>query len=330
MRYGLRHWRVLALLAAALMLSSCASTDENTWGELKSARLSAGPMMEITGTVTRSDLEGGLYLIRDAEGKNFNPTNLPQALRIDGLAIEATAQRRDDLVSIGMVGSLVDLVRIRQRFDSTGSISGTINYRERLALPPDAVVEVQLLDVSRQDVPATVLGTASVFTHDRQVPIPFTLAYDRAKILDEHTYAVRAVIRSAGALVFTTATRYPVITRGNPSHADLILVRVAASKAILERLRGTVWTLEDLAGVGVVDTVQATLMFFEAATPAPVPKIDRAIGVSVYHAVTEANELRVVIEPTRCADVMSAKPFEKTVIVTLNGQTYCGCGESVR
>ena len=68
----------------------------------------------------------------------------------------------------------------------------------------------------------------------------------------------------------------------------------------------------------------------EAATPAPVPKIDPVSGSSVYHAVTEANDLRVAIEPTRCADVMSGKPFEKTVTVTLNGQTYRGCGEAVQ
>ena len=67
----------------------------------------------------------------------------------------------------------------------------------------------------------------------------------------------------------------------------------------------------------------------DASTPAPVPKIDRANGTSVYHAVTEANDLRVVVKPTRCLDVMSGRPFEKTVSVTHNGQIYQGCGEAV-
>lgn len=65
-----------------------------------------------------------------------------------------------------------------------------------------------------------------------------------------------------------------------------------------------------------------------ASTPAPVPQIDRASGTNVYHAVTEANELRVVIKPTQCLDVMSGRPFEKTVTVTHNGQIYQGCGEA--
>lgn len=65
----------------------------------------------------------------------------------------------------------------------------------------------------------------------------------------------------------------------------------------------------------------------EAVTPAPVPEIDPDNDASVYHAVTEANDLHVVIESSPCTDAMSGKPFESTVTVTLNGQTYHGCGE---
>lgn len=65
----------------------------------------------------------------------------------------------------------------------------------------------------------------------------------------------------------------------------------------------------------------------EAVTPDPGPEIDPETAATVYHAVTEANDLRVVIEPTPCTDVMSGKAFQNTVKVTLNAQTYDGCGE---
>jgi uncharacterized lipoprotein YbaY len=39
------------------------------------------------------------------------------------------------------------------------------------------------------------------------------------------TYAVRATIRSARKLLFTTNRSYPVLTRGNGSHVELILVK---------------------------------------------------------------------------------------------------------
>jgi len=62
----------------------------------------------------------------------------------------------------------------------------------------------------------------------------------------------------------------------------------------------------------------------QVLTPMPIPRTEGK--ATVYHAVTEANDLRVVIDPTPCTDVMSGKPFEATVTVTLNGQTYHGCG----
>lgn len=64
----------------------------------------------------------------------------------------------------------------------------------------------------------------------------------------------------------------------------------------------------------------------EIITPAPKPATAPESGTRVYHAIIEANDLRVVIEPTRCTDVMSGNPFETTVTVTLNGQTFHGCG----
>ena len=45
-----------------------------------------------------------------------------------------------------------------------------------------------------------------------------------------------------------------------------------------------------------------------------------------FHAITETNDLRLVIEPTPCTDVMSGNLFETTVTVSLNNQTYHGCG----
>lgn len=64
----------------------------------------------------------------------------------------------------------------------------------------------------------------------------------------------------------------------------------------------------------------------DVVTPAPRPETDPETGARVYHAITEASDLRVVIEQAPCTDVMSGKPFEATVTVTLNGQTHHGCG----
>jgi hypothetical protein len=115
MKLVLGNWPTASVLAATLMMVSCAGGGKFNWVELKPPAAGSGPIIQIKGTVHHLDLEGGLYVIRDAEGTTFNPANLPEAFRVDGMAIEADAQRREDLVSIGMVGPIVDLVRIRER-----------------------------------------------------------------------------------------------------------------------------------------------------------------------------------------------------------------------
>ncbi len=66
-----------------------------------------------------------------------------------------------------------------------------------------------------------------------------------------------------------------------------------------------------------------------AVTPAGRVQIDPTSGTRTYHAVTEANDLRVVIVPVPCADTMSGRAFAATVSVTLNGRTLRGCGEEL-
>jgi putative lipoprotein len=106
----------------------------------------------------------------------------------------------------------------------TGRVTGTVTYRERIALPPDAVVEVQLLDVSLMDVAATLIAEQTI-TPQHQVPIAFELPYDPADIDERLSYAVRATIRIGEKAMFITNRSYPVLTRGTPNHVDLVLVR---------------------------------------------------------------------------------------------------------
>jgi putative lipoprotein len=107
---------------------------------------------------------------------------------------------------------------------STGAaVSGTVSYRARVALPPTAVVEVQLADVSRADAAAVVLGEQTIETRGKQVPFAFEIRYDPARIEANHTYAVQARIEVDGQLRFISDQRYPVITRGAPTKVDVVV-----------------------------------------------------------------------------------------------------------
>jgi putative lipoprotein len=100
------------------------------------------------------------------------------------------------------------------------TVSGTVTYRERIALTPDAVLEVVLVDVSRADAPAEVLGR-QVIESPGQVPISFSIEYDPADIQDNHTYAVQARIREGDQPRWVSTESYWVITRDHPTEVDI-------------------------------------------------------------------------------------------------------------
>ena len=162
---------------------------------------------------------------------------------------------------------------------SRAAVTGSVTYRERSALPPDAVVRVQLSDVSRQDAAAIPVAQATLTPAGRQVPLPFELRYDPKAIDSTHTYAVRATIESDGRLIFTTTTASTVITRGRPTHVDLVLAAVPGRTPVPPGgLVGTRWTLEDLGGAGVIDEARATLEFPEPGKVAGSGSCNRFFG----------------------------------------------------
>ena len=111
--------------------------------------------------------------------------------------------------------------------ENTQVISGTVSYRERNALPENAVVTVTLEDISLADAPSTVIATQEFTTDGKQVPFAFELSYDNNKIKANHRYNMRATIHVDGKLRFTTDTIKSVITDvENTQQADLRLVGV--------------------------------------------------------------------------------------------------------
>ncbi len=100
-------------------------------------------------------------------------------------------------------------------------IQGEITYRERIALPPNAVVTVELADVSLADAPASVIGRQEI-KNPGQVPIKFAISYDAGVIQPKMAYAVQARITVDNQLWFINDTRYAVDPL-SPQPATLVL-----------------------------------------------------------------------------------------------------------
>lgn len=144
------------------------------------------------------------------------------------------------------------------------ALTGTVAYRERVALPADAIAEISLVDATTQDAAAPAVAKVAVRSEGKQVPLPFSLRYDAGRIDKTHLYTARATITSGGQLLFTTDQVRGVITQGNPTHVDLVLTRVDPEAASASGdLAGSSWVLEDLNGAGVVEGTHVTLDFAE-------------------------------------------------------------------
>jgi len=107
------------------------------------------------------------------------------------------------------------------------NVMGTVVYRERSALPPNAVVEVTLYDVTRGEAAAQVVATQSIPLNGRQVPIAFDLVVQPEWLKAEGDYVLRAqIVGPVGDILFSTNKDHPVKLGKRPPEVKLVLTPV--------------------------------------------------------------------------------------------------------
>ena len=94
-------WIVLFL---GTVLTACTSTQQN----------GGGVMVEGTGTINHIELEGGFYGIVTDDGRQFDPIDLDESFKEDGLRVRFRAQTVEGVSSIHMWGTLVEIVTIER------------------------------------------------------------------------------------------------------------------------------------------------------------------------------------------------------------------------
>jgi putative lipoprotein len=83
-------------------------------------------------------------------------------------------------------------------------LTGTAVYRERLALPPNAIFEALLEDLSKADAASQIISSVRL-DNPGQPPIRFHIEFDPQRITEQRSYSVRARITVGGRLWFITA-----------------------------------------------------------------------------------------------------------------------------
>ncbi len=143
------------------------------------------------------------------------------------------------------------------------TLKGQVVYRERMLLPPGAVVEVKLLDVSLADAPARTLAEARI-TDARTSPIAYTLRYDSSQIEPRRTYALQARIVEGDRLLFINTTRHTVFgggQDGGKEGGEIQVEKVGGDQAEVPPSASPVgrWLAEDIRGGGVIDNLQSVV-----------------------------------------------------------------------
>jgi hypothetical protein len=118
----------MRFLPACLVLAACTGTpDPDAPGAAVPDRIpgdtsvmnapdtaAADSVVTINGVVRHFDLEGGFYAIRGDDGVTYDPSNLADDFRQDGLRVRARARLRPDMGGIHMVGPIVDIIEIER------------------------------------------------------------------------------------------------------------------------------------------------------------------------------------------------------------------------
>ncbi len=151
------------------------------------------------------------------------------------------------LAACGAAQQTAEDVQIAAESATAGTVTGTVTYLDRSALPENAVIDVELVDASRADAPATVLASQSITAGGSQVPFPFELTYDPAQISPGALLLVQARISIDGQLRYISQTAVPVISNGAPTSDVEVLVSPVVGQTGQGVLSGTVSYLERMA-----------------------------------------------------------------------------------
>ena len=148
----------------------------------------------------------------------------------------------------------------------TETVSGSLTYRERIALPPDATISVALTDITEGPDQEQVAARTTRSLRGEQVPVPFQLTVPNDAIEEGHLYGLRAFINgSDGDALFRTYSPMLIdMTKDEVDVGTIILVAAGSGDPGLTGipgLHGGQWVVEDIAGRGVVDSSHAVLTF---------------------------------------------------------------------
>ena len=246
----------------------------------------------VPGRYTAKDLRSMSALTTSLPGVTLTVQSDAQGVHVNGTLVITADQETTSGVIHAIAGVLISSTAPAQTtaMSDTATITGTISYPQRIALAPNAVIEVQLADVTNADAPVQIIASQVITADGRQVPISFTVTYAIDAIDPAHTYSVNARITTDGKLSWINTQAYYVLTKGQLTGVDIMVEQATGTTAPTtsnrESITGTVTylprvalppgsivqvQLADVTNVGVPAQVIASQTITPAGGQAPIP-----------------------------------------------------------
>ena len=102
------------------------------------------------------------------------------------------------------------------------TITGTAMFRERIAVPSGARLDVRLIQERQGRSPSRVIASESVPLRGR-VPVPFSISFNQRDIVRSASHVLEAEIVSDGRSMFSTPSPVRVLTGPGSENVDLLL-----------------------------------------------------------------------------------------------------------
>ena len=138
------------------------------------------------------------------------------------------------LGAVGLLATVSGCASHQRPSDGEGQpagarVTGMVTSRVRTVLPQDALVQLELADISRVGAPGRTVALREIWTGGRQFPIPFDIPYSSAAIDSDRSYAVQVRVTQGNRLLFKNLTVYMVITNGIKSNLEVVVEPVPGS-----------------------------------------------------------------------------------------------------
>jgi len=159
------------------------------------------------------------------------------------------------IVSVLAVGNRVDNFGTE---DATKSIHGQVLYQEQTKLPPQALLIVDLLDVTVMDAPRKIVAQSVVEVADQHALV-FSLPLTHDALEADHTYALAARILVGDALWFTNGEPLAV-----ERDRDGYLIRLEpvnfSTSPLTSSLKGQEWLAERIDGDATIEPLPSLII----------------------------------------------------------------------